>query len=367
MTKKNQAFIIDTIKESFDEQESLDIYKKSTLIRYLTEKTKSAYRSSKARGSFANLYAIYVLIEDYCINNFQETKNYNNYEGMMFSKALLRTRELPFGDKLQNHALNSRCNDEFKKFFNVETSEVPIYRNLSTKRYKINENLLLVELDNRTVNIAPVILKIIDKYLEVKSKNFNLFFEELETLKNTYQSNPQNVKKFFENLLQPNVDARLFELVSFSILKYHYLQHQIIFGENPDSLTTYNLTLFKTGRTNANDGGIDFIMIPTGRIFQVTEVLDFKKYFLDIEKTNHFPITFVVKVDLSPEAVMTSIKESALIFYPDEIIRAHYISCFEEVITIPTLIDYLSQEIMTDKLESVINELITQSRIEYNI
>ena len=79
-------------------------------------------------------------------------------------------------------------------------------------------------------------------------------------------------------------------------------------------------------------------------------VLYLKKYSLEIEKNNHLPITFDVKVDLSPEAVMTSIKESALIFYPDEIIRAHYISCFEEVITIPTLRDYLSQEIMTDKL-----------------
>lgn len=367
MTETSYDFIIETIKEDFDEQESLELYSKSTLIRYLTEKTKSVYRSSKARGSFANLYALYVLVEDYFNNNFQETENYRSYEGMMFSKALERVRELPFGEKLQNHALNSRCNEEFKKFFNSETTELPIYRNLTTKRYKINERLLLIELDNKTVNIAPIILNIINKYIELKSQNFNLFFEELETLKNTYQENPQNAKNFFENLLQPNVDARLFELVSFTILKYHYRQQQVIFGEDQNSLITYNLNLFKTGRTNANDGGIDFIMIPTGRIFQVTEVLDFKKYFLDIDKTNHYPITFVVKVDRSPDDVMISIKDTSLNLYPNEITRAHYLSCFEEIITIPTLIDYLNQEIEANKLESLISELIVQSKIEYNI
>jgi len=31
----------------------------------LNEKTRSTNRGSKARGSFANLYAIYVIIEDY--------------------------------------------------------------------------------------------------------------------------------------------------------------------------------------------------------------------------------------------------------------------------------------------------------------
>ena len=38
-------------------------------------------------------------------------------------------------------------------------------------------------------------------------------------------------------------------------------------------------TLYKTGRTNANDGGIDFVLKPLGKFLQVTETLDFKKYF----------------------------------------------------------------------------------------
>lgn len=44
------------------------IYEISPLIQYLNIKTRSATSGSKARGSFANLYAIYVLVEDY-LNN----------------------------------------------------------------------------------------------------------------------------------------------------------------------------------------------------------------------------------------------------------------------------------------------------------
>lgn len=45
--------------------------------------------------------------------------------------------------------------------------------------------------------------------------------------------------------------------------------------------------MYKTGRTNANDGGIDFVMRPVGRFFQVTEVNNYDKYLLDIDKVIH--------------------------------------------------------------------------------
>jgi hypothetical protein len=41
------------------------VFAESELLQYLNIKTKSASKGSKSRGSFANLYAIYVLIEDY--------------------------------------------------------------------------------------------------------------------------------------------------------------------------------------------------------------------------------------------------------------------------------------------------------------
>ena len=42
----------------------------SPLLSYINIKTKSASRGSKSRGSFANLYAIYVLVEDYIEKGF---------------------------------------------------------------------------------------------------------------------------------------------------------------------------------------------------------------------------------------------------------------------------------------------------------
>jgi len=70
-----------------------------------------------------------------------------------------------------------------------------------------------------------------------------------------------------------------------------------------DKLTKENLKLYKTGRTNANDGGIDFVMKPLGRFFQVTETLDVKKYFLDIEKIERYPITFVIKLEKTTDDI----------------------------------------------------------------
>ena len=42
-----------------------DILAASPLLQYLNVKTRAANRGSKSRGSFANHYALYVLVEDY--------------------------------------------------------------------------------------------------------------------------------------------------------------------------------------------------------------------------------------------------------------------------------------------------------------
>src|SRR5690606_10407951 len=89
-----------------------DILDKSQLIQYINEKTRSANNGSKSRSSFANLYAIYVIIEDYISKGFDKKGDYSKYEGAAFVKLFKRQRELPFGSKLQNHALNNRLNSE---------------------------------------------------------------------------------------------------------------------------------------------------------------------------------------------------------------------------------------------------------------
>lgn len=74
-----------------------EIFEKSQLIQYLNIKTRSANKGSKARSSFANLYAVYVIIEDYINKKFHEGGKYSKYEGAIFSNLFKRQRELPFG------------------------------------------------------------------------------------------------------------------------------------------------------------------------------------------------------------------------------------------------------------------------------
>ena len=44
-----------------------------------------------------------------------------------------------------------------------------------------------------------------------------------------------------------------------------------------------------------------------------------------------------------------------------------YLECFEEVITIPTLSEYLDEIILDGRIEELIDELIIQCKVEYNI
>lgn len=150
------ANIKEILKRKFDKNAD-DIFDKSQLIQYINEKTRSAGRGSKARGSFANLYAIYVIIEDYIANEFDSKGEYSKYEGALFNKLFARQRELPFGNKLQNHALNNRMNSEFEKYF--PTSEYkPILRDQATNRYWINDNLLNIKVGKANFNLANTII-----------------------------------------------------------------------------------------------------------------------------------------------------------------------------------------------------------------
>jgi hypothetical protein len=341
------------------------IFEKSLLIQYLNEKTRSANRGSKARGSFANLYAIYVIIEDYIAKNYDTTGDYSAYEGALFSNLFVRQRELPFGSKLQNHALNNRMNSEFQKFF-PNSEYIPILRNLETNRYWINENLLKITIGENTFNIASTVVEIIDEYIRTKQDAFQRFVKSCEELQEIGNTTPNKVEELIIGLLAPNVDARLFEIVSYAILKYYYHDQQIYWGFELDKLNKENLVLYKTGRTNANDGGIDFVMKPLGRFFQVTETLDFKKYFLDIDKIQKYPISFIIKSEESVEDILQKIKDNASKTYSIKAIIEKYLACIEEVINIPILIGRFEETVKQGYLSNVLDEIVLQSKVEFN-
>jgi len=342
-----------------------DIFEKSQLIQYINKKTRSANKGSKSRSSFANLYAIYVIIEDYIANGFDKKGKYSEYEGAVFHKLFARQRELPFGSKLQNHALNHRMNSEFQKYF-PGSKFIPILREHETNRYWINENLLVIKVGNSHFNIAKSIITIIDMYSKTKQDAFQRFLLSCEKLQEIGKTTPKKIKDFITGLLAPNTDARLFEIVSYSILKYFYHDQQIIWGFEIDKLNSENLKLYKTGRTNANDGGIDFVMKPLGRFFQVTETLDFKKYFLDIDKIQKYPITFVIKSDEPTQNLLNKIRDNANKTYSIKAIVEKYMDCIEEVINIPTLTDRFNNAVKQGYLIRILDELVIQSKVEFN-
>jgi hypothetical protein len=82
------------------------VHSRTVLYRYIERKTKAADRSSKARRSLGNLYALYVLCRDFLDGN--------EY-GSSFTDLMRRMKEMPFGAKLQNHPLDNRLNDEVRR------------------------------------------------------------------------------------------------------------------------------------------------------------------------------------------------------------------------------------------------------------
>lgn len=364
--------ILKILKGHFGEVAS-DIFSNSSILGYLNIKTKSANQGSKARGSFANHYALYVIVEDYIQKGFLDgtaDTAYAQYEGAKFSDLSRRQRELPFGARLQNHALNSRLNDEFKKFY-PNAGKLPIVRSMETQRYWIQEDLLLVTIRDRrgqdhTYNIAQTVIDIIDKYVQTKLAALEKFLEICQKFAELKNQNSQNVIDFIIEQLAPNVDARIFEIVSYAILKIKYRQNTIWIGKTREDIAEKSLILYKTGRTNANDGGIDFVMRPLGRFFQVTETVNTNKYFLDIDKIQKFPITFVVKSTQSIEKIRKEIRDNATEKYKIQAVVEMYMKAVEEIINVNDLVNAFNEIVKSGELESVMEEIILHSKLEFN-
>ncbi|ORJ61359.1 restriction endonuclease [Geothermobacter hydrogeniphilus] len=343
-----------------------ELLKSSEIIQYLNIKTKAANRGSKSRAGFANHYAIYVLIEDYLNGGFAIGGNYSDYEGAKFSDLFRRQRELPFGGKLQNHALNHRLNEEFKKYFPA-CDHLPIIRDSESNRYWINEQLIIVSVDGQMFNLAESIIEIIESYVRARQSAFSEFMQYCQDIIDIQEEEPEKAIQFIKGLFHPNVDARVFEIASFAVLKQHYSGQRIYWGWSPDELFEEYLVLYKTGRTNANDGGIDFVMKPLGRFFQVTETVDAGKYFLDIDKVQRYPITFVVKTNDSEEDILSKISSQAEAKYQIKAIVKKYIESVEEIINIPRLMEVFEEVLKSGLGAKVIEEIVLQSRVEFNV
>lgn len=364
--------IVEILRKHFGEYAE-DIFQASPVLGYLNNKTKAANRGSKARGAFANHYAIYVIVEDYIKNGYADgkaTEPYAKYQGARFSDLFKRQRELPFGAKLQNHALNARLNDEFKKFYPL-VGKPPIVRDVESQRYWIQEDLLMVAIrrkdgEEHVYNIAKALINIIDAYVAKKKAAFEGFLEACRQIAELGKQDPNKAVDFVVQQLKPNVDARVFEIVSYAVLKAKYGLQSVWIGDTKETVSEECLILYKTGRTNANDGGIDFVMKPLGRFFQVTETIDVNKYFLDIDKVQKFPITFVVKSDESTAHIRAAIRGQAIAKYKIESVVDTYMTAVEQIINVKDLVEAFDEVVKLNQLQNVMDEIVIQSKVEFN-
>lgn len=326
---------------------------------YMELKTKASDRDSKSRRSFGNLYAIYVLCQDYISGN---------RSGSRFTELMARMKSMPFGSKLQNHPLDNRLNDEVRrKFIENNTSlnneylpVVPVITD-GKKGRKISESFL-AHGEQNAKNSALFIVDVIDEYISIIDQNQTAYLNEISDAKT-----PQEISKIIKKAFVYESDARLFEIVSHAILFVAYRKITVNISLSTDEVFEEPLTLFKTGRTNANDGGIDFVLKPLGRFFQVTETLDFKKYFLDFDKMNRFPVTFVIKTDLTPEDTFTKIKTDALADLG--VTGAEpYLELFEEIITNNELKAFLEKMEGSDEDLNLLKETVIDSyKLEFGL
>jgi hypothetical protein len=322
------------------------------VVSYLSKKTISVNRDSKARRSLGNLYAIQVLAEDY-VNGYRD--------GTQFTQLLARMRLKPFGSKLQNHPLDNRLNDEFRRQHNFEGEMLPVQSGETSqgKTRKISE-ILLQYGETNPLQLSKFIVRVVNEFSQIMESGELEYIEIIKNLKTNEQ-----IIKFFEDIFKPSSDARLFEVASFCVLKYYYSNKSLEYRDEDGKIKNTKLKLYKTGRTNANDGGIDFVLKPLGKFFQVTETLDFKKYFLDFDKLNRVPISFVIKIDETPEQVLQKISQKSLGKISEEL-HSTYLSLFEEIITNMNLRQYLLSLLKNDKSKNeLLEDLETNFKVEY--
>ena len=354
-----REFIKDILVEDYNDKYN-QIYENSDLIKYLDKKTGAIEGDSKTRRSLGNIYAIYSVLYYYLEMDFYNNKEkYKKFDGFEYNVLWNFCKQQYGGNKLQNHALNNRLNTEFLN---------KVARDSSKELLIINGSKYLIHIDYLYVNnidISKTVVKIIEKYIELlKTKDFKLS-SDLEILRNLEDLNEKKFK--IDSLLEEKSEARIFEIISYAILKNHYKNQHIYIGTSLANIKKEQLNLYKTGRTNANDGGIDFVMKPLGRFFQVTEVDKYDKYLLDIDKVLHFPITFVIKTNSSKDTILKEIKE----YIKEksggmEVIIEKYKNSIEEIITINELRNWLNN-LNESSINSLIEDIDTYYKIELNI
>lgn len=108
-------------------------------------------------------------------------------------------------------------------------------------------------------------------------------------------------------------------------------------------------------------------MRPIGRFFQVTEVNNYDKYLLDIDKVMHFPITFVIKTTSTKTEVQNQLdkyineRSSGMV-----IIERRYRNAIEEIITINELYQW-TEDLDDEDIDDIIRDIDIYYKLEMNM
>lgn len=355
--KITENFVAEILRCEYP-QDFQKIYDDSPLLQYLDKKMKAVHGNSKTRRSLANIYAIYSILYFYQSDFYENQDQYRHFEGYDYMRLFNFYRSLYGGSKLQNHALNSRVNGEFHNKIKDAVNDLIIINN---GKYLIHIDYIYVE----GHDISKVSCKIIEKYIDLLVAKDHALISILEDLKRLTDYVEKKAK--INALLTEDAEARIFEIISYAILKNHYKNITVFFGYTRDTIDEVALELYKTGRTNANDGGIDFVMRPVGRFFQVTEVNNYDKYLLDIDKVMHFPISFVIKTKLAKEKVQTDLEEYiAQRSSGMAVLEERYHKAIEEIITINELQTW-TEELNNGDVDGIIRDIDIYYKLEMNM
>lgn len=356
-----EKYIHEILLEEFKTEERVEyIYSNSEILQYFNLKSNAIHGSVKTRRSLANWYSLYGILYFYKKYNFTNNKEkYLEFEGFPYTQIFNFMRSLYGGEKLQNHALNSRVNGEFAN--KIASSPEKNIILINEGKYMIHPDYIYVE----GIDLSDIYIKVVEKYIDLlKEKDQGLLsiIQQLKQEEDLYKK-----REIICNLLKEDSEARVFEIVAYAILANYYSKTKVFIGYTKEELKQYYLQLYKTGRTNANDGGIDFVMKPLGRFFQVTESGNYNKYFLDIDKVLKFPITFVVKTNLSREKVYSDLINYAEIQSGGiKAIKKSYIDAIEDIITINELRRWVF-DITKEDVEKIAEDIELYYKLELNI
>ena len=222
-----RKFIEEILKEDFKENYE-NIFENSELLQYIDKKTNAITGNSKSRKNLGNIYAIYAFMYFYSEKFYNDPENYKKFEGFEYSDLWNFCKKQYGGEKIQNHALNNRLNTEFANKVAKEPEKMLLI---------INGSKYLMHIDYIYVNgidISLSVLKIIKKYIELLFEKDMKLINDLEDL---MQENDINKKKSkIINLLDEDSEARIFEIISFAVLKAHYKNEKIYAGKKNPSL-----------------------------------------------------------------------------------------------------------------------------------